>query len=572
MKAHFYALVIGLSLTLNGQALAEKFDSFQAHQVEVGDPGHSGEKLYNTLCASCHHEKRIGLSGPPLLPEFLRRKTPQQIEKIILEGLPSTLMPAFPQLDKKQTSALIAYMHHPGDYQWSEKDIIHSLTSIQREAKKLNFKSIRNITPVVERDANKVWVMENEKVLDKFTVNNVHGGIKYTTSGNDFFVPSRDGWVTKYSLQQGKPTNKVRACVYLRNISVSRDNRYLFATCRLPQQLVTFNASDLTLVDTQPLEGKISALYELYSDDKAIFTYRDRALLGILDTKTRKINYETLDAPIEDFFIDPFDRYLIGTSRRGTQLQIYDLQTNKVVFEQKIEGMPHLFSATYWYQDGNFYFATPHMNKPYITVWKMYDWKFIKKVNIGGDGFFVKTHPATPWLWIDNGSDELVLINKKDFSEKRIKPVPGKKFNHTEFSGDGRYTYLSIYENDGALLVYNTDTFEELKNYPANMPIGKYNFVNKNRVFYREQFGMSIFVEKCWGCHHQTAQAFGPSFQEIADKRNNGEIIGHISDPASSAKRLGYSRSLMPDFKLDQQELLSIVEYINHFKSKPTAH
>lgn len=572
MKAKYFALVIGLSLTLSGQALAEKFDGFQAHQVETGEPGHSGEKLYNTYCASCHHEKRIGLSGPPLLPEFLRRKTPQQIEKIILEGLPSTLMPAYRQLDKKQTSALIAYMHHPGDYQWSDKDINLSLTSIKREAKKLGIKNIRNITPLVERDANKVWVIENENVLDKFTANNVHGGIKYTSSGKDFFVPSRDGWVTKYSLQKGKPTNKVRACVYLRNISVSRDNQYLFATCRLPQQLVTFNASDLSLVDTQPLEGKISALYELYSDDKAIFTYRDRALLGILDTKTRKISYEKLDAPIEDFFIDPFDRYLIGTSRKGTQLQIYDLQTHKIVFEQTIEGMPHLFSATYWYQGGDFYFATPHMNKPYITIWKMYEWEFIKKVDIGGDGFFVKTHPATPWLWIDNGSDELVLINKKDFSEKRVKPVPGKKFNHTEFSGDGRFAYLSIYENDGALLVYNTDTLEELKNYPANMPIGKYNFVNKNRVFYRELFGMSVFVEKCWGCHHQTAQAFGPSFQEIADKRNSSEIIAHIANPESSAKHLGYSRSLMPNLNLDQQELLSIVEYINHFKSGISAN
>ena len=572
MKARYYALILCLSLAPGGQALSEKFDSLQAHQIEAGEPGHSGENLYNKHCASCHHKDRIGLSGPPLLPEFLRRKTPQQIEKIILEGLPATLMPAFPQLDRKQTSALIAYMHHPGDYRWTKKHIQDSLTPIDAKGKNLGIRNIRNITPVVERDANKVWVMEDDKVLDKFTVNNVHGGIKYTTDGKEFFVPSRDGWVTQYSLKQGRPLGKVRACIYLRNISLSRDNRYLFATCRLPQQLVILNADDLSFVETQKLEGKISALYELYSDDKAIFTYRDRPLLGVLDTKTRKVSYTNLESPIEDFFIDPFDRYLIGTSRRGSQLQIIDLQTGKPVFEHEMEGMPHLFSATYWYQDGNFYFATPHMKKPYITVWKMYDWQFVKKIDTGGDGFFVKTHPATPWLWIDNGSDELVLVNKKDFSEKRLNPVKGKKFNHTEFSGDGRYAYLSIYETDGALLVYNTDTLEELKNYPANMPVGKYNFVNKNRRFYRELFGQSIFEEKCWGCHHQTAEAFGPSFQQIASKRNDGEIIAHITDPTASAKRLGYARSLMPDFNLNQHQLLSIVEYIKRFKTISASH
>ena len=188
---------------------------------------------------------------------------------------------------------------------------------------------------------------------------------------------------------------------------------------------------------------------------------------------------------------------MIGTARRGKVLSVYDLNSDEYVFEHKMEGMPHLFSATYWYNNGDFYFGTPHIRKPYVTVWKMYDWKFIKQVNIGGDGFFVKTHPYTPYLWADNGSDELVLINKDDYSIKKMVPRKGQQYIHTEYSGDGKYTYLSIYEKDGAIVVLDTLTFKELASYPANIPVGKYNFINKNREFYPRLFGMDIFKEKC---------------------------------------------------------------------------
>ncbi len=57
----------------------------------------------------------------------------------------------------------------------------------------------------------------------------------------------------------------------------------------------------------------------------------------------------------------------------------------------------------------------------------MYDWEFVKEVDIKGDGFFVKTHPNTPYLWADNGSDKLVLIDKNDYSLKTITPREGKK-------------------------------------------------------------------------------------------------------------------------------------------------
>jgi len=466
----------------------------------------NGKGLYMRKCAMCHHHKRIGHKGPPLIPEFLKKYSVEELAGKIRNGFPQTQMPSYESLDTASLMALATYIKSPIDegFTWSEKKITKSITTFDDPAKDLGIKDIRQVLPVVERDGGFVWIMEGEKILDKFPLSNIHGGIKYQFPDlENIYVPTRDGWIEKYSLKEGRRIAKVRVGINLRNVSLSRDGKYVLATSLLPQQLVILDSKDLKPIKTIALEGKASAIYELYTEDKAIFTYRDKAKIGVLDLKTLEVTYTDIAEPIEDFFIDPFDKYIIATARRGKVLRVLDINTFKVVFEHDMVGMPHLFSATYWYQDGSFYFATPHLRKSYVTVWKMYDWSFERQVEIGGDGFFVKTHPNTPYLWIDNGTDELVLVEKGSFDVKKITPVSDKQYIHAEFSGDGKYTYLSIYENDGSIEVLDTKTLKTLKTYPANMPIGKYNFVNKNRRYLPGLFGMDILNEKCKGAEDE---------------------------------------------------------------------
>ncbi len=82
--------------------------------------------------------------------------------------------------------------------------------------------------------------------------------------------------------------------------------------------------------------------------------------------------------------------------------------------------------------------------------------------------------------------------------------------------------------------------------------------------------GEKVFKAYCWGCHHQTSVAFGPSFEEIANKRSTGEIQGHIVSPKSTYKQLGHKRSVMPAFgdKLSQKELDLITNFILNYKTK----
>jgi len=78
--------------------------------------------------------------------------------------------------------------------------------------------------------------------------------------------------------------------------------------------------------------------------------------------------------------------------------------------------------------------------------------------------------------------------------------------------------------------------------------------------------GKEIFETYCWGCHHQTAVAFGPPFEEIASKRSDEEIRAMIFAPKTVSKVLGYKRNAMPAFPLSDDNLTAITAYILSFK------
>ncbi|MBI5461285.1 MAG: hypothetical protein HY941_03770 [Gammaproteobacteria bacterium] len=47
------------------------------------------------------------------------------------------------------------------------------------------------------------------------------------------------------------------------------------------------------------------------------------------------------------------------------------------------------------------------------------------------------------------------------------------------FPEDGKYALLSIWDMDGAVIVYDANTLQEIKRIPMKKPSGKYNVWNK---------------------------------------------------------------------------------------------
>ncbi|OAD19154.1 nitrite reductase protein N [Candidatus Thiomargarita nelsonii] len=76
--------------------------------------------------------------------------------------------------------------------------------------------------------------------------------------------------------------------------------------------------------------------------------------------------------------------------------------------------------------------------------------------------------------------DAVHVIDKSSLEiVKTLRPVPGKTAAHVEFDRYGRYALLSLWDMEGALIVYDAATLKEVKRLPMRKPSGKYNVYNK---------------------------------------------------------------------------------------------
>jgi len=153
------------------------FDEAMArHQLEAAGEKHPGRDLYLKHCARCHHADRIGISGPPLLPRFLRKYPVKKLIPMIRSGFDQTLMPKFENLSTGELLDIARYIKSPVNlkqYRWGKEEIGKTLTRFDDPAKPLPISNMADVTPVVERDGGKVWIMEDEKILAKFPLANV---------------------------------------------------------------------------------------------------------------------------------------------------------------------------------------------------------------------------------------------------------------------------------------------------------------------------------------------------------------------------------------------------------------
>jgi len=146
--------------------------------------------------------------------------------------------------------------------------------------------------------------------------------------------------------------------------------------------------------------------------------------------------------------------------------------------------MPHLGSGIVFDYEGRTVMATPHLREPIVSVIDMESWETIKQIKTLGTGFFMRSHEATPYAWVDvffgKDRDAMHVIDKRTLEiVKTLRPEPGKTAAHIEFTKDGKYALLSIWDHDGALVVYDSNTLEEVKRIPMVKPSGKYNVHNK---------------------------------------------------------------------------------------------
>ncbi|MCC6220599.1 MAG: c-type cytochrome, partial [Deltaproteobacteria bacterium] len=364
----------------------------------------SVNELYQSHCASCHGEGRLGLMGPALLPESLERTPKPLAAKKIRDGAIATQMPAFKNtLSEEQIAALTEYIYKPLATlpSWGEKQI-NSSRVIYHDISQLPSKpiyqgDILNIFLAVELGDQHVSVIDgdNFSVLHRFSTRPaLHGGIKYSPDGRFAYLASRDGWISIFDVYNFKTIAEVRAGINTRNIAVSRNGKYLIVGNYLPHTVVILDALTLNLLEFLPVASKdgitsrVSAVYDAGPQQSFVVALKDVPEMWEISyrhspTKTGSHFFSTrriaLSNVLDDFFFDDDFKHILGASRTG-ECSVIELASGKLVKKLKLEGMPHLGSGIMWTYQGKRVMATPNLKQGLISIIDTSTWSIIKNI------------------------------------------------------------------------------------------------------------------------------------------------------------------------------------------------
>ena len=161
-----------------------------------------------------------------------------------------------------------------------------------------------------------------------------------------------------------------------------------------------------------------------------------------------------------------------------------DLVIGRKIADIDLPGMPHLGSGITWPRGQTMVMATPHLQSNTISIIDTGTWQTVQEIETLGPGFFMRSHATTPYAWADvffgPNKDVMHIIDKESLEIVRtLRPEPGATVAHTEFTKDGRHALVSIWEDEGAVIVYDAATLEEVRRLPMKKPSGKYNVWNK---------------------------------------------------------------------------------------------
>ena len=480
-------------------------------------------KLFQQHCMTCHGADRLGGMGPALLPQNLERLKKAEALNVINSGRKATQMPAFgDKLTAAEIQALADYIYTPPTVEpnWQASDIKASRISLagadQLPAKPVFKADLKNLFIVVEGGDHHATLLDGDKLepIHRFATRfALHGGPKFSPDGRYVYFGSRDGWISKFDIWNLKTVAEIRAGINTRNVAVSNDGKWVLVGNYLPKTAVLLDA-DLNLqriydiTDSAGKSSRVSAVYdagprnsfilalkdipevwEISYDPKAepvykglVHDYKQKEAIALPGQFTpREI---VLDDILDDFFFDQSYDHMIGASRSG-KAQVVNLNVRRKIADLDLGGMPHLGSGITWDWHGTPVLASPNLKDGTVTIIDMKTWKTVKQIKTNGPGFFMRSHENTPYAWVDSmmspaSKDRLQIIDKQKLEVVgEVRPEPGKTLAHIEFTRDGKYALASLWEDNGAIIVFDAATFKEIKRLPMSKPVGKYNVYNK---------------------------------------------------------------------------------------------
>ncbi len=337
---------------------------------------------------------------------------------------------------------------------------------------------VENLMIVIEREAGSIAVIDGSthKLLKHIEGIGVRPHvISFSSDGRWGYITSRDGWVNKIDLYSLQIVRRIRVGFDTRGIAVSGDNKYVIVGNYVPNTAVILDAQTLKPLkviktfgvdpDGEAVESRVAAVLDSPLG-YFIIALKEAGQVWVIDY--RKPNFpivatiENAGRILHDAFLTPDGRYFMVASQKDNVMSVVDLKRLKLHVKIRSGAKPHPGPGAVW---GNLAFS-PSIGEGNVTVWDIEKWEVVGYIPTAGPGLFIRSYregkTGYKYIWVDTvfgpNNDTIQVIDAETLEVvKTLKP--GLRSLHPEFTYDGKYVYVSVWDED-KVVVYDANTFE----------------------------------------------------------------------------------------------------------------
>ena len=503
-------------------------------------------KLYFERCAGCHGVLRKGATGKPLTTDITQERGTEFLKVLINYGSPGG-MPNWGtsgDFSDEQIDIMARFLQHepPTPPEWGLAEMLATwkvyVPEEDRPNKVQHKYDIDNIFAVTLRDAGQIALIDGDskKIIEVLETGYAVHISRPSESGRYLYTIGRDAKVDLVDLYMDPP--KVVATIKIgleaRSVETSKykgyEDQIAIAGAYWPPQYVLMDGPTLEprkivstrgmTVDTQEYhpEPRVAAIVASHEHPEFIVNVKETGKVLLVDySNLDALSVTTLEAArfLHDGGWDSTKRYFLTAANKSNKVAVIDSKDRKVAALIDVTKIPHpgrganiedpkhgpvWITSALGNENVTFIGTDPEGHKDNA-------WKVVRTLKVqGGGSLFVKSHPKSTNLWVDNtlnpqpeisrsvavydinnleaGYEVLPIAKWADVGEGAARVV------QPEYNAAGDEVWFSVWsgkDKTSAIVVVDDKTRKlkkVIKDKRLITPTGKFNIYNTRKDVY----------------------------------------------------------------------------------------
>lgn len=504
------------------------------------------KQIFFDRCAGCHGVLRKGATGKPLTPDITQKRGMAYLKAFINSGSPAG-MPAWGdsgELSDEQVEMMAKYIQHepPEPPEFGMDKMRESwelyVPPEERPTEPQNDLNRDNLFSVTLRDAGQVALIsgDTKEIVEVIETGYAVHISRMSASGRYVFVIGRDARVTMIDLWMEEPAKVAEITVGLeaRSVETSKFEGYeddlAIAGSYWPPQYTIMDGETLEpkkIVSTRGMtvneqeyhpEPRVAAIVASHEHPEFIVNVKETGKIKLVNYKDlENLTVTTIDsAPfLHDGGWDRTKRYFLTAANESDKIAVVDSKERELEELVNVGNIPHPGrGANFVDPEYGPVWATSHLGDNTVQLigtdpknHPEHAWEVVRTLEgQGGSSLFIKTHPDSDNLWVDNPlnpndkikqSVAVFDINNLDEGYE-VLPIAEwadlgegpKRVVQPEYNKAGDEVWFSVWngkEQESALVVVDDKTRElkkVIKDERLVTPTGKFNVYNTQHDVY----------------------------------------------------------------------------------------